>query len=303
MSAGPIGRSGTTSEPKLRVVILTCRSTGCAARLVHYLARVPDAPFEVVGMLLDTKQSTERGHWRRRMRAWRRCGGLPYVLWRLWLHGRDRLFGRDAAAEYPHSVEELGERLDFPVLRVPDINLPVARQALADMQPDVGLSIENRILREDIIAVPRLGIVNLHYGRIPDYRGIPPAFWELFHGSDTMAVTVHRVDRLLDHGDVLATEVVPVLAEDDSQTLFERALSVDHRALEQVLADLASGDPRPQPVDWSQDRLHTLPSWGQLRAIRRRRGRTIRHDGASFARLNEVRIPRAAAGAAVDAPP
>ena len=47
-----------------------------------------------------------------------------------------------------------------------------------------------------------MGCINLYKGKVPEYRGQPPGFWELYEGQMSAGVTVHFVDDGLDTGDV-----------------------------------------------------------------------------------------------------
>jgi formyl transferase-like protein len=91
------------------------------------------------------------------------------------------------------SLEELAERYSMPLLRAGNLNSPGAAAALGNLKPDLGIVLGTRILKESTFSVPRLGCINLHKGKVPEYRGMPPGFWELFDGASTAGITVHRV--------------------------------------------------------------------------------------------------------------
>lgn len=102
----------------------------------------------------------------------------------------------------------LRSRPNVQVLEVADIHSADTFQAVHAFAPDLGLSLAAPILRRSLFALARLGTVNLHKGKLPDYRGMPPAFWELWNDEETVGCTVHRVAEQLDVGDVVcATEV------------------------------------------------------------------------------------------------
>lgn len=69
--------------------------------------------------------------------------------------------------------------------------------------PDLGISLAAPILRPPLFEIPRQGTINLHKGKLPDYRGMPPAFWEFMNGETAIGCTVHRVERGLDTGPIL----------------------------------------------------------------------------------------------------
>jgi len=94
--------------------------------------------------------------------------------------------------------------------RVAAINGEEACAWTREFAPDLGVALGAPILKPALFTLPRLGTINLHKGRLPDYRGMPPAFWELHDGQDSVGVTVHRVDAGLDTGDILLEESVAI---------------------------------------------------------------------------------------------
>ena len=84
-------------------------------------------------------------------------------------------------------------------------NSPAGLQLLADCEPDLIVSIRyRRILRDDAIAIPRHGILNLHSGILPDYRGVMATFWAMLNEEPEIGATLHRiVDSGIDTGPVI----------------------------------------------------------------------------------------------------
>ena len=103
---------------------------------------------------------------------------------------------------------------------------------------------------------------------------------------------MHRMDERLDHGEVLGRDRVPVLADDDPARLFERALGVDFKLVHEVLLAIRAGEETPLDVDWSQDRMRSIPTPRSLLRVRRRVGRRVRWDEYALAPLREIKVPR-----------
>jgi hypothetical protein len=294
-------------------VVLTRRPAGLAARLTHYLARVERTrsglpAFEIVGAVIDRQAVRPPGRRHDRLRAWHRHGGVSYVAWRLWLRAAPRLRRLTGSAERPpehygRTLRDLGAELGFPVVDVPTLNGEQARQVLRDLGADVALSVENQPIGPPTFSVPPGGILNLHYGRLPDFRGQPPGFWELHDGSSVMGLSVHRIDEHLDRGQLLGRAEVPVRPGDDTRTLFERALEADHVVVEQVLRAVAAGTAVPMAVEGSSAGVRTLPSPAELRSAARRQGRRVEADGYRRAALREIPVPRGAEASSEAAAP
>lgn len=271
----------------MRVVFLTSNPRGNAARIVDHLAAEAPPYLDIGGTIVDTGTAADRSRQLTRLRAWLRHGGPGYAAWRLLLEVRGRVRKRPSAT-YDRSLQEIGREHGFPVVEVPNVNSPECIAALREMAPDLGVSVGNRVISAEVFGVPRDGMINLHHGSIPEYRGGPPAFWELYDGAAEMGVSVHRIDARIDHGELLAVGSVPVEPNDDPRTLMERTRSVDHRVLEEAMEGLANGSARPIPVDFSTDRVNTLPSYGEVRKLSKRLDRRVSPDDYRHAALRPV---------------
>jgi phosphoribosylglycinamide formyltransferase-1 len=95
-----------------------------------------------------------------------------------------------------------------------------------------------RILDADLVA--RFAMVNTHPSLLPAFPGvgIRAVRAALAAGVKLSGVTVHRVDAGVDSGPILAQAAVPVLADDDEHTLFERIKAVEKPLYVQTIRDL-----------------------------------------------------------------
>ena len=167
------------------------------------------------------------------------------------------------------TVEALRERTNLRLLAVSDLHANATLDAVRNFGPDLGLSLAAPILRPSIFGIPRLGTINLHKGRVPDYRGMPPAFWELWNDEISVGCTVHRVAEKLDAGDVVRE--VAIRREKYSTVhglqlvLDETGVSLMRDAVQDVLAGTLTAR--------SQDeggRTYRKPTLAQVAALERR---------------------------------
>jgi methionyl-tRNA formyltransferase len=245
----------------VRAVVLTRNPQGLASRFV---ARPAPAGVEIVAVLLDEGRSADRvGRLRARVRKVLRVGPTAVPV------GLALRRPYDAAGGAVAPIESLG----VPVRRVPTLNGTRARAVLRELGPELAISLDNSLLEEETFAMPRLGTVNVHHGAVPDFRGGPPVFWELAAGRDRVGYTIHRIDRGVDTGPVLAAGEVPIerrptLAETLAATI-PRLHDASLGALEDVLAALARGDAREQPQPPSTAPARTTPSLRDYVRVRR----------------------------------
>jgi len=144
-------------------------------------------------------------------------------------HGYTAFFSGDLPASRgtPEALRELAEvdarlcerlrqsgRLGKPLLdaaTLPQPNSARGLETLERLAPDLVISIRyRRILRDEAIAIPRLGVLNLHSGVLPDYKGVMATFWAMLHGEPTIGATLHRIiDSGIDTGPVIGLCRIP----------------------------------------------------------------------------------------------
>jgi methionyl-tRNA formyltransferase len=143
------------------------------------------------------------------------------------------------------------------------------------LQPDLGVvAAYGKILPDALLAIPRLGMINVHASLLPAYRGAAPVHRAVIAGETETGVTIMRVVKELDAGPMLAAVRHPI-GPDDTSTDVERALAGrGARLLVEVAGLLAQGRATEVPqddaratyapkitkadgiVDWTQPALH-----------------------------------------------
>lgn len=92
----------------------------------------------------------------------------------------------------------------------PDLHHPDALARIRGLRPDLALVFGCYRLRRELFAIPRLGSLNLHLGKAPEFRGSSPGFYEMLAGVPEVGITVHRVDAGLDSGPILLQRCFPL---------------------------------------------------------------------------------------------
>jgi len=92
---------------------------------------------------------------------------------------------------------------------LPDLSRDGGARMLLDWQPDLVVSMRFSLIfpRRVIEAVP-MGIVNVHPGALPGYRGLFAPFWQVLNGEPRLVSTLHVVDPGIDTGEVIAAHEV-----------------------------------------------------------------------------------------------
>ena len=119
-------------------------------------------------------------------------------------------FEKKVIAVSPHCFDALASKANCELHGFGDIgnkvNGPEGIARIQATQPDVILSIRfGLIIREPIIEMPRYGVINLHSGVLPDYRGVMASFRAMVNGDAEIGSTMHFIqDSGVDTGDILS---------------------------------------------------------------------------------------------------
>ena len=95
-----------------------------------------------------------------------------------------------------------------------------------------------RILTPGFVAHYAGRLINIHPSLLPAFTGLHTHQRALDEGCQFAGATVHRVTAELDHGEILAQAVVPVLAGDNADSLAARVLTQEHQMYPRVVAQL-----------------------------------------------------------------
>ena len=144
-------------------------------------------------------------------------------VWR-WVRDRKRYAGGGEARFFFGDQSAHLDREDL-VVEVPHINHPDVLDLAERLEPDVIAVFGTSLIRGDLLTKGRLGIVNLHGGPSPNYRGADCTFWALYNGEpDQVGCTLHYIDAGIDTGNLIAHIFPEVKEGGDELTLFWRAV-------------------------------------------------------------------------------
>lgn len=143
-----------------------------------------------------------------------------------------------------HRLADMCRELAIPFKRIESANDPRFIGELSASGVDVVLNQTGELLREPLLATPRLGVINRHLSLLPAYRGAWPIFWQFAMREREVGVTIHLVDRGLDTGEILSQSAMPrsprATIAATVATLFDRSVPLTCDALRK----LEAGEPR-----------------------------------------------------------
>ena len=156
----------------------------------------------------------------------------------------------------PTPTREVAEARGVPVLQPSRIRDETFLQAIRDTAPDLGVvAAFGRILPDELLAIPRLGMINVHASILPRYRGAAPIQRAVLAGDTETGVTIMRVVSELDAGPTFAFARVPIGPDATSGDVEADVSRAGAPLLLDVVEDLASGHAVETPQDASRATL------------------------------------------------
>ncbi len=147
-------------------------------------------------------------------------------------------------------VKQLAMQHDVPVYQPDSLKSEDAQQVLAALQPDLMVVIAyGLILPPAVLAIPRLGCINVHASLLPRWRGAAPIQRAILAGDSETGVCLMQMDAGLDTGPVLASTVYPIAADDTGSRLHDKLARLGAQLLSDNLAALEQGGLEPRQQD------------------------------------------------------
>lgn len=198
----------------------------------------------------------------------------------------DKPVGRHQNQLQPTPVKVCAQARGIPVFQPEKLRDGAALALLRELDPElIVVAAYGRFLPDDILALPPKGCINVHSSLLPKYRGAAPINWAILNGEAETGVTIQRMVRDMDAGDVILRRATPIGADEDAFALYDRLALMGGElvveAVAQIEADAASYTPQDHtqatqapmlsralsPIDWTRsaqavhDQVRGLYPW------------------------------------------
>lgn len=160
--------------------------------------------------------------------------------------------------EFFRSLRQVGRVYGFPVVTCRDQNSSSSISQLEQWRPDLIIFAGGGILRKQLLDLPRLGVLNIHLGLLPEIRGMSSPEWSLLNHVP-VGITIHYMDAGIDTGPILQRSELPYVNRSKSLSdLRHRLIAFGIEKAGEVVAGLDQGTITATP----QTFLHTSASQG-----------------------------------------
>lgn len=161
----------------------------------------------------------------------------------LWEKGRrNEIVGVVTTPDVMGEMAQKAKEMGFQTMQPEKINGEEAIREVSYLKPDLFiLAGYNRILKKEILSIPSRGAINLHGGRLPEYRGVAPINWQIINGEAMGGCVILFVDEGIDTGDIIAQELYEITMDDTAATILEKTLELFPPMLVNALNEIEGG--------------------------------------------------------------
>lgn len=141
----------------------------------------------------------------------------------------------------PSPVKARALELGVPVLS-PE-KLKDSFDQIAAVPFDLGIVVAyGKIFRPNFLALPKLGLINVHFSLLPHLRGAAPVQQALIQGYTKTGVSTFWIREGMDDGPLFLQKPLDILPQDNARTLFEKLVPLGLEALKETLTRAQNGD-------------------------------------------------------------
>jgi methionyl-tRNA formyltransferase len=139
-------------------------------------------------------------------------------------------------------VKELAVSLGIRVLQYQKIRFEGVGDLRAIAPDLIVTAAYGQLLSQEIIDIPKFGILNVHASLLPKYRGAAPIQWAVINGEAVTGVTIMRTALSLDSGDILLQKSLEIEDGETAGELFSRLSLLGAEALTEGIEKIERGE-------------------------------------------------------------
>ncbi|HZK25807.1 MAG TPA: methionyl-tRNA formyltransferase [Oscillospiraceae bacterium] len=153
----------------------------------------------------------------------------------------DRRAGRGRKMQSP-AVKKAALALEMPVVQPEDLRQADFAAWLAGLQPDYLVTCAyGKILPLALLALPRLGALNVHASLLPYYRGSAPIHRAIMNGDQESGITIMHMDQGMDTGDMILQQALPITAADTTGSLHHKLADLGAKLVVEAIIAINNG--------------------------------------------------------------
>lgn len=160
----------------------------------------------------------------------------------------------DAGTSWFPRVWPIAEREKIPYA-TSDVNHAI--NFLRALEPDwIVCAYYDKILSPDVLAIPKRGAINVHMGLAEEYRGCYPTTFPIIDGRRHAGVTIHKMERGIDNGDIYTQGTTNVEKDETGKSLYDKCTELAIRLFALTWDRIKSGKLTARPQATTRETVY-----------------------------------------------
>ncbi|KPK96509.1 MAG: formyl transferase [Omnitrophica WOR_2 bacterium SM23_72] len=173
-------------------------------------------------------------------------------------------------------ISKVCKKFKVPVYQEKDINEESFINQWKERNIDVIVSIAApQIFKKRLIDLPSWGCINIHHAKLPDYRGMMPNFWQMYHSEQNAGITVHRINPKIDEGEIILQKEVPIKEKFTLDDLIKYSKKIGAQCIIETLGLIQNNKVNYLPNDNAKSSYFSFPRAADVKEFRRRGKRIL----------------------------
>ncbi len=166
------------------------------------------------------------------------------------------------------SIRGAAGKYNIPVVNARDLNSREFIEKLKQFSPDVIINQTELLLKEEILSVPKIGIINRHASLLPHFRGRLGSWWSHAAEPPEYGVTIHFVDKEIDSGPIIVQKKYSI----DQRAAYCKVLGIFFNdapgLMLEALDKIPQKDFAPMPNQYQGTKTYLFPTLQEVKAYR-----------------------------------
>lgn len=241
-------------------VVIACLNNAYAGWMIEPL--IMTMPERIAEILIPTTYYGKLGLLRSGIRVVRQSG-LRFVMGMLCMRILER--------KEP-TPRDLAKRYGITVTEVQNINSQRVQDGINRLGPSLLISANfNQYVGKKVREIPNIACINIHKALLPRNRGMAPSFYALLNNDSHTGVTIHRLVKGIDQGNIIAQRKIRIRDGDTVRSLNRRTSELGGECLLDLLTTIDEFGhlPEEKPQDETLASEHSLPTPQEVSAFYR----------------------------------
>ena len=174
------------------------------------------------------------------------------------------------------SIEYFLKKNKVVLLKYKNVNSTKFSKFVEENKIDLIVSVAaSQIFKTRILKKPKMGCINIHNAPLPDYRGMLPNFWQMYHNEKFSVVTIHEMVEKVDKGKIIFQDRTKIEKGMTLNRLIKKTKKKNAEALIKVLEMFKKNEVKYKPLPAKQGSYFSFPTQKDVSEFRKRGYRII----------------------------